>query len=120
MVAIGNSSKIGEQTIKLLARALDPGTPDAEAELSVKFALRQMRAAGVTVDDLCGGPAEPPMMMMVVNEPDEFDVIMPFGKHKGKTLRDIYQRAPGYLEWILHNTTPAQGLRAAIEKVLKG
>ena len=29
---------------------------------------------------------------------------LPFGKHKGKTLKEVYEEAPDYIEWMLGNS----------------
>ena len=29
---------------------------------------------------------------------------LPFGKHKGKTLKEVYEEAPDYIEWMLDNS----------------
>ena len=29
---------------------------------------------------------------------------LPFGKHKGKTLKEVYKEAPDYIEWMLGNS----------------
>ena len=34
-----------------------------------------------------------------------------FGKHKGKTLKDVYEEAPDYIEWMLENTKDERMLK---------
>ena len=29
---------------------------------------------------------------------------LPFGKHKGKTLKEVYEEAPDYIQWMLNNS----------------
>lgn len=41
---------------------------------------------------------------LAVNEDDE--IIYNFGKHSGKTLKEVYDKEPGYHRWILDNDFP--------------
>lgn len=45
-------------------------------------------------------------------------VTMPFGKHKGKTLSEIYDEAPDYIEWLAENSNN-DDIRDAARKVLE-
>lgn len=41
-----------------------------------------------------------------------------FGRHKGRTIRDVAESDPSYLEWIMANSIGARSLRNAIREVL--
>ncbi len=41
---------------------------------------------------------------LAVNDEDE--VIYNFGKHSGKTIKEVYQKEPGYHRWIMDNDFP--------------
>lgn len=45
------------------------------------------------------------------------DYVMPFGKHKGETLEEIFVEDPRYLEWCVENLDPCEALDA-IEETL--
>lgn len=45
------------------------------------------------------------------------DVKMPFGKHRGKTLRDILLDDPAYLDWLQDADIRSQDLAAAIAEM---
>jgi uncharacterized protein (DUF3820 family) len=42
------------------------------------------------------------------------DTVMPFGKHRGKTLRDILIDDPWYLDWLQDAEIHSERLAAAI------
>lgn len=44
--------------------------------------------------------------------------VMPFGKHRGKTLFGIYEEAPDYIEWLADNSNN-DDIRDAAKKVLE-
>lgn len=45
-------------------------------------------------------------------------VTMPFGKHRGKTLSEIYNEAPDYIEWLAENSNN-DDIRFAAENILE-
>lgn len=45
------------------------------------------------------------------------DVVMPFGKHQGKTLGDILAEAPGYLDWLRDADIRSDRLREAVAEM---
>tara|TARA_R100001244_G_scaffold132167_1_gene107381 strand:- start:155 stop:316 length:162 start_codon:yes stop_codon:yes gene_type:complete len=50
------------------------------------------------------------------------DFIMPMGKHKDKTLSEINNEDPSYLEWVYHNfneTDKSEEIKDAIEEFLE-
>ena len=50
---------------------------------------------------------------------DGDDVMLEFGKHKGRMLSDVANRDPSYLEWILKEKFP-EDLKDVCEYLLKG
>jgi DNA polymerase-3 subunit epsilon len=53
---------------------------------------------------------------------DEGDAMYNFGKHKGKTVREVHEEEPGYYGWMLGANFPLytkQVLRAEFEKIKK-
>jgi len=107
------------QVEKILKIALDPSAGDGEAENAAKMAVRVARKSGLRFDDLFPtttiiqeGPQYP------MSPPPSCDILMPYGKHKGRTLGDIAQQNPGYLNWWLANCDPRPGLTDAMEVVL--
>lgn len=47
------------------------------------------------------------------NSPE--DVVMPFGKHSGKTLGDIVADDPSYLDWLRDADIRSNRLRQAVD-----
>lgn len=52
-----------------------------------------------------------------IGEKKPEDVVMPFGKHKGATLRDVLMSDPAHLDWLLTIEIPDAGLRTAIKQM---
>ena len=117
---------IDDRTLKLMRVALDPSAGDAESAAYWERARVELRRSGVRADDL-HRPAAPaavevgPQIVVDSGPPVEFDVVMPWGKHKGKTLGEIYQQDSRYLDWCMDNAAAMTGsLRRAVEVVCKG
>lgn len=39
------------------------------------------------------------------------EVVFTFGKHEGKTVWEVYEEHPNYLEWFLDTVTPTSASR---------
>jgi hypothetical protein len=91
----------------LLARAIDPATPEPEAHTSAKLMVNVARKDSVNLIDLvrhfplvCAADVPKPRRDP---RPVEADIEMPFGKHEGMTLEEIGRRHPSYLRWLSEN-----------------
>ena len=47
------------------------------------------------------------------------EAVFSFGKHQGKSLRDVAQQMPDYLEWILQSDFPDDA-KAIVSNALQG
>jgi len=45
------------------------------------------------------------------------DVVIPFGKHKGETLRDVLRDDPTYLDWLAGEDIRSPALAAAVKEM---
>ena len=45
------------------------------------------------------------------------DVVMPFGKHKGKRLGVLLDEDPGYLDWLQTTDITSQALAIAVAEI---
>ena len=45
----------------------------------------------------------------------EVEIMLPFGKHKGRTLRAVFDEEPGYLCWFYDSVEDQRELKAAME-----
>ena len=93
---------------KLAALMLDPAAPTGEySNAAVKLA-ESLRRRGIKVDQLSGDRT-------ALTQAEVGRFIMPFGKHRGKTLRDI---DPAYLFWIVANCENKPEVVWAVERFL--
>lgn len=58
-------------------------------------------------------PAPKQQTAAVKKESVSVDVVLTFGKHKGKTVKEIHAEAPDYVEWLAENATTAEIKQAA-------
>ena len=100
---------------KLLALALDPAARGNEITTSAAKLITSLRSRGISAGELFRG--KQPVPAAADSELAHALVVrMPFGKHKGKCLRDI---PADYLIWVNINCSNASvGLRRAIATVL--
>ena len=97
---------------------------DVEATADVLIAqLKKYDALKGDVDflgELSGDLNRPPDPAGKLRYDDKRRVIVPFGKHAGKTIEDLVHSDPGYLKWMLGNDFPPGTLaviRGIIERV---
>ena len=83
-----------EKEEKVLRLALDRAAADGEIRNSAAALISMWRNRGISAGDVL---IPPPL-----TTPDYGLCIMPFGKHKGKALKDV---PPDYLEWLHHSLT---------------
>jgi hypothetical protein len=108
---------------KLLALALDPAAKGGEIVTAAEKLIKSLRERGVSAADMFRGfkPATAFKPARATSDPDlerAFAVRMPFGKYKGKQLRDV---PLDYLVWVRINCLNASvALRRAITRVLDG
>lgn len=76
--------------------------PQADARRAESY--RRPQAAGPQADDRGERRVE--------------DVVMPFGKHKGKTLGDILVADPAYLDWVQDKLT-SRNLAEAVKEMCR-
>lgn len=110
--------------LSLLRVALDPEAHIGEAENAAEKMVRIARRENVAVADLIrfgaveyAIQAAPPKAHRR-KRPDAWRVVMPFGKHQGKTLGEIALSDPDYLIWAAQSLDRKPGLVASIEAVL--
>ena len=93
---------------KLLLRAFDPAARDGEAENAGGKAVLVCRRNGIPLPRLAEHlaeqfkvlPAPRPAPAPERREPEAVHVLMPFGKHRGRTLGWIARNDAGYLRWM--------------------
>ncbi|PYK64936.1 MAG: hypothetical protein DME50_10945 [Verrucomicrobia bacterium] len=102
---------------KLLALALDPAARGNEIVTAAEKLIRSLRERGISATELFRGSQLKPKPAAIDPALERaYATVMPFGKHKGKRLRDI---PVSYLVWAESNCTNASaGLLRAITKVL--
>lgn len=99
---------------KLLALALDRGACDGEWRNAATMFVAALRKAGATADELFAPASAHQPQSCWQPPPSDWrsrSVTMPFGRHKGKPLREIPAE---YLEWLLNLDTLRPELRAAV------
>lgn len=109
---------IPAKATKLLALALDKAARDGEWRNAATMFVAALRKAGITADELLApAPAPRPQGCWQPPPPDwrNRSVTMPFGRHKGKPLREI---PTPYLEWLLSLDTLRPDLHSAIMREL--
>jgi hypothetical protein len=91
--------------MKLLARALDPGARDGEAETSAVMFVRACRRQGIILPDLVTAlaPARHVERAGPDPEPPACRIEMPFGQFAGMTLGEIAEASLGYITWAALN-----------------
>jgi hypothetical protein len=85
--------KLTELEQKLLRLALDPAAQPGEIANCGKMLVDSFRKRGMTPDEIFGQGQAP----SAFSKPDPGITVMPFGRHKGKMLKEI---PPNYLEWL--------------------
>lgn len=108
MPAYGSTSETSNPRVglceALLRRALDDAALEGEAVNSaqklVVIARRERINFESLRDHLAGGIKRMPAQPAPAEVPEACHVTMPFGKHRGRTLRDIGRRDIGYLRWV--------------------
>lgn len=105
---------------KLIRHALDPSASDGESVSYWEKARQKLRAEGISADSLFSSPSSGSMQTITINEdePTELEIVMPMGKYKGQTLRNIYHADIRYLQWASVNMTSSPPLQRAIKVVL--
>ena len=48
----------------------------------------------------------------------EVETVLPFGKHKGRTLQEVMREEPGYLCWFYDSVEDQQDIKRAMEALL--
>jgi putative quorum-sensing-regulated virulence factor len=101
--------------VKLLRLALDRAAHSGEIAAAATKLINSLRSRGISAGELFRG--KQPVPAAVDSELAHALVVrMPFGKHRGKCLRDI---PADYLIWVNINCSNASvGLRRAIATVL--
>jgi uncharacterized protein (DUF3820 family) len=100
--AAGYLNPASEKVTKLLMLALDAGASDGEAENAAVAAVRIMRRSGMKLSDIAS-PATSSRSAKSEYEKWWEKTVMPFGKHKGKTIGQIARTEPDYLVWCMKN-----------------
>jgi uncharacterized protein (DUF3820 family) len=99
---------------KIARLAFNPAAKDGEAEAAVIQMVRISRKNEINFEefkDLLGVPAEN------LNSYNQ-SVRMPFGKYIGRTLEEVFQENPGYLDWILSDVKGYTELKKQISALL--
>jgi len=97
---------------KCLRLALDAGAAPGEAENAAVAFVRKARDAGLEYDDVVNDTVS-----TSDGPPPAVEVVMPFGKHRGRSLGDIAKNHIGYLHWL--TTIDLQPpLRSAVAAVI--
>lgn len=97
-----------EKKSKLAALALDPAAPKGEFEAAAAKLVSSWRRRGVRVGDFTPTIKEPRLGMG--------DYTMPFGRHKGRWLRDIFLH---YLLWVLRECSNRPEVQGAVRCYLR-
>lgn len=63
-----------------------------------------MAGFGIDVSVASAEEVQNAMANQEVTQEEADNYIMQYGKHKGKTLKEIYKETPEYIEWMLDNT----------------
>lgn len=63
-----------------------------------------MAGFGIDVSVASAEEVQNAMANQEVTQEEADNYIMQYGKHKGKTLKEIYKGTPEYIEWMLDNT----------------
>jgi hypothetical protein len=128
---MGTCSSTSERLQKLLRYALDPSAGSGEAENAAARAISHARLAGMDLVALAralggavdqGGETPPqssPEQEQTCGSPPD-DIRLAFGRHRGRTLGEIYRIDRQYLRWIRSTVTFDYALRRACEEVLNG
>jgi hypothetical protein len=109
---------------KLLAYALDPAASDGELENAGLKALREARRLGLNLNGLAvalapqaGRIVYRDVVQVTVEYRDRIvyrvppgDMVLPFGKYRGRTLAEVFAENPGYVRWFAENATTADPL----------
>jgi hypothetical protein len=112
-----------EREQKLLRLALDPAAPTGEYSVAATKFIESLRKRSFQVDQLTSPGRRAPKAKRARRkkppEPDYGEYLMPFGRYKGYSLRHIYARDPGYLEWVAENCTGWPRVVEAVRKFLE-
>jgi hypothetical protein len=84
-----------EKVEKILRLALCPSAPQGEWESAALALIRTLRSSGARAEDVLSTAASA-TTPTAVNSP-----IMPFGRHRDRTVRWIVENDPSYSEWVL-------------------
>lgn len=88
----------GRRLEALLRRALCPAASDGEAENSAVHFVRACRRERIGFDSL--GSVFRALPALEQRQPDACEVVLPWGKHQGRTLKWVAVNAPSYLRWL--------------------
>lgn len=109
---------------KLLRRALDPAALDGEAENSALKFILIARREGIGYEQLAAAIAPPARVSRVRRprvkrrrRPPACDLVMSFGRHRGRSLGEIATIHLPYLRWLADEIKDPD-LRAAAKAVL--
>lgn len=112
-----------EKAKKLMRLAIDSGASDEEADTAARMLFRGLRLAGVTFEQMVRGLAGVEIKTRTVFVPtgiDGADCRMPWGKYRGVRLIDVFERDPGYVEWMVGNADRLpQTLKRAAEELIE-
>lgn len=108
---------------KLLRVALDPASSEHEAKSAANLLVNKLRASGVTFEQMRRGLAGvqvAPRVVTVYRGPEGADCRLPWGKHKGRKLCDVFESDPGYVEWLVESADHLpKTLRRAAEELIE-
>jgi len=97
---------------KIARLAFDPAAAEGESVSALTMIARITRKNGIDFDgfrNLLGVNAPTSRLQRTAST-----IVMPFGKYTGRTLEEIYQADPDYLEWVSRAVTSRKELRKQV------
>ena len=74
-------------------------------------AMREARRMGLGLDGLTVALAGPPQVIeRIIYRVPPGEMVLPFGKYKGRALAEVFADDPGYVRWFAENARTADPL----------
>ena len=105
-----------EKIEKIARLAFDPAAAEGESVNAATMLVQIARKHKIGFGEfklILGASARLPNSVGIAS------TIVPFGKHKGQSIAQIYQQNPGYLDWLLREVAGHKALKQQITAFLK-